>query len=117
MAEEASEILRLTVKTTKEKIEVEVAADSTAKQVPDGGQCAVDPHPITSLSLSLSLSLSVCVCVCVFAQLKELLSEKKSGLSVAQLCLIFAGRILKDGETLESQGEPLSLSLCPSISH
>ena len=33
MAEETSEKLRLTVKTTKEKIEVEVFADATAKQV------------------------------------------------------------------------------------
>ncbi|CAI8055460.1 Ubiquilin-2, partial [Geodia barretti] len=68
MAEETSEKLRLTVKTTKEKIEVEVPADATAKQ------------------------------------LKEHLSEKKGNLPVAQLCLIFAGRILKDEETLESQG-------------
>jgi ubiquilin len=68
MAEETSEKLRLTVKTTKEKIEVEVSADATAKQ------------------------------------LKEHLSEKKGNLPVAQLCLIFAGRILKDEETLESQG-------------
>ena len=34
MAEETSEKLRLTVKTTKEKIEVEVPADANAKQVP-----------------------------------------------------------------------------------
>ena len=33
MAEETSEKLKLTVKTTKEKIEVEVPADATAKQV------------------------------------------------------------------------------------
>ena len=34
MAEESSEKLKLTVKTTKEKIEIEVAADATATQVP-----------------------------------------------------------------------------------
>ena len=38
-------------------------------------------------------------------QLKELLSEKMKDAPVAQQCLIFAGRILKDAETLEEQGE------------
>ena len=38
-------------------------------------------------------------------QLKELLSEKMEDTPVAQQCLIFAGRILKDAETLEEQGE------------
>ena len=33
MAEEASERLRLTVKTTKEKIEIDVPSDYTVKQV------------------------------------------------------------------------------------
>jgi hypothetical protein len=33
MAEEASERLRLTVKTTKEKIEVDIPSDYTVKQV------------------------------------------------------------------------------------
>ena len=38
-------------------------------------------------------------------QLKELVSEKMKDAPVAQQCLIFAGRILKDAETLEEQGE------------
>ena len=37
-------------------------------------------------------------------QLKELLSERNEGVAVAQLCLIFAGKILKDEEPLEKQG-------------
>ena len=37
-------------------------------------------------------------------QLKELLSERNEGTAVAQICLIFAGKILKDDQTLESQG-------------
>lgn len=37
-------------------------------------------------------------------QLKELLSERNEGVAISQLCLIFAGKILKDDETLEKQG-------------
>lgn len=37
-------------------------------------------------------------------QLKELLSERNEGVAVSQLCLIFAGKILKDDESLEKQG-------------
>lgn len=33
MAEESGDKLRLTIKTTKEKIELELATDATAKQV------------------------------------------------------------------------------------
>ena len=36
--------------------------------------------------------------------MKELLSERNDGVAVAQICLIFAGKILKDEQTLESQG-------------
>lgn len=32
------------------------------------------------------------------------MSERNEGVPVAQVCLIFAGKILKDDETLESQG-------------
>ena len=38
-------------------------------------------------------------------QLKELLAKKMGDTPVSQQCLIFAGRILKDEETLEGQGE------------
>ena len=99
MAEETSEKLRLTVKTTKEKIEVELAADATAKQVVDRGlyRRPVKRSVVRMASSIISLPLPP-------PQLKEHLSEKRSSFLVAQLCLIFAGRILKDEETLESQG-------------
>lgn len=38
------------------------------------------------------------------SQLKELLSGQNDGVEVAQICLIFAGKILKDEQSLESQG-------------
>jgi len=70
MAEEesVSEKLRLNIKTTRRKEEVEVAPDCTVKE------------------------------------LKELLAKKMGDTPVSQQCLIFAGRILKDEETLEGQG-------------
>ncbi len=37
-------------------------------------------------------------------QLKEILAEQFENAPVAKQCLIFAGKILKDPETLESQG-------------
>lgn len=45
----------------------------------------------------------VVLCVCS-PQLKELLAERNEGITVLQVCLIFAGKILKDEQTLESQG-------------
>lgn len=44
-------------------------------------------------------------------QLKELLSKKMEKAPVAQQCLIFAGRILKDEETLEGQGPCMHVAL------
>lgn len=43
------------------------------------------------------------MCFCSL-QLKELLSERNDGVAISQLCLIFAGKILKDDEPLEKQG-------------
>lgn len=82
--------LKLTIKSTKHKDSVEVACDCTVRQVSlDTGNMA--QHCIANF-------------LCLSLQLKELLSERNQGVAIAQLCLIFAGKILKDDETLEKQG-------------
>ena len=104
----ASERLLLIIKTTKDKIEVDVPSDYTVKQV-CGTPYRRPAHSRVKLRAVVSSAvLPLCV------QLKEHLSEKKGGLPVAQLCLIFAGRILKDEESLESQGNTPSPPPSPS---
>ena len=61
----------------------------------------ISPPPLSPSPLSPPPPLSPSPSL----QLKELLSEKMEDTPVAQQCLIFAGRILKDAETLEEQGE------------
>ena len=82
--------IRLTIKTTQENHEISVPKDATVAQV----------------WLNFSDDLSRFCPICSF-QLKDCVSEKV-GKPVAQLCLIFSGKILKDHENLTDHGEILS---------
>ena len=85
---DASSMLKLSIKTPKEKKDVSIDLSATVKQVPS------TKHSFTSLSMF----------TCLYAQLKDLVA-REFNTSLEQLCLIYSGKILKDDEDLKKHGK------------
>ena len=97
MADEDGAQLKLNIKTTRQKLSVEIAADATIRKVGGGALLCTLFDRARGRVATLSPALSL--------QLKELLCARMPEAPVEHQCLIFAGKILKDEESLESQGE------------
>ena len=98
MADEESTLLKLNIKTTRQKLSVEIAADATVKEVGGRGGGRRGDSELRTCFYACPSPFSP-------GQLKELLCARMTDTPVAQQCLIFAGKILKDEESLERQGE------------
>ena len=87
------------VKTPKEKQAVEIEQGATIRQV---GICGDKKMTVfSSVTLLQWLHFTQIITPIPF-QFKEAISAKFSGAPVENLCLIFAGKIMKDQETLAS---------------
>ncbi len=84
-------ILKLTIKTPKEKKDLSIDASSTVKQV------------IVFIQKKIFF-FENCF---YFYQLKDLVASE-FGTSIDQICLIYSGKILKDDEDLKKHGRRLN---------